>query len=199
VDHNPNQVLLARTPRRTAYLKHWKALPESLFTAYEEPGRYKGARAKRIHVAETTNAILADKHSTARHVRTIVAREEGLKGKDRWHALFVFRDNATAALSLIQEFRARQRHEQTYRVLLHDAFVDAVPSGYFKHSPNPDRSGFRKGPLPSTLGWPAWPSTPCAPSPPLCPLTSTSHTHAPFAAGGFTSPPTSTSPTKPSS
>jgi hypothetical protein len=147
VDQNPNQVVLARTPRRTAYLKHWKALPEELFTSYEEPGRYKGAPAKRIHVAETSTALRADKHSRARQVRTLVAREEGRSGKDRWHALFVFRDNATPALSLIQEFRARQHHEQTYRVLLHDAFVDAAPSGYSKHSSNPDRPGFRKSAL----------------------------------------------------
>jgi hypothetical protein len=147
VDQNPNQVVLARTPRRTAYLKRWKALPEELFTSYQEPGRYKGAPAKRIHVAETTTSLRADKHSRARQVRTLVAREQGRKGKDRWHALFVFRDNATPALTLIQEFRARQHHEQTYRVLLHDAFVDAAPSGYSKQSSNPDRPGFRKSAL----------------------------------------------------
>jgi hypothetical protein len=42
-DHNPNQVLLVRVPRRKAYLDRWKALPEERFTAYDEPGRYKGA------------------------------------------------------------------------------------------------------------------------------------------------------------
>lgn len=147
VDQNPNQVVLVRTPRRPSYLKHWKALPEKLFTPYEEPGRYKGARAKRIHVAETTTALRADKRSPLRQVRTIVAREEARSGKDRWHALFVFRDNATPPLTLIQEFRTRQHHEQTYRVLLHDAFVDAAPSGYSKHSSNPDRPGFRKNAL----------------------------------------------------
>jgi hypothetical protein len=147
VDQNPNQVVLARTPRRTAYLKHWQALPEQLFTSYQEPGRYKGARPKRIHVAETTTALRADRHSAVREVRTIVAREEGRRGKDRWHALFVFRDNATPALTLIQEFRARQHHEQTYRVLLHDTFVDAAPSGYSKQSSNPDKPGFRNNAL----------------------------------------------------
>jgi hypothetical protein len=146
-DQNPDQVLLVRTPRRPAYLKSWKALPEELFTSYEEPGRYKGAPPKRIHVAETTTPLRADKHSPVRHVRTIVAREEGRRGKDRWHALYVFRDNATPALTLIQEFRARQHHEQTYRILLHDAFVDAAPSGYSKRSPNPDRPGFRQNAL----------------------------------------------------
>jgi hypothetical protein len=140
-----NQVLLVRTPRRSAYLKRWKALPEHLFTSYEEPGRYKGAVPKRIHVAETTTPLRTGKDSPVRHVRTLIAREEKRQGKDRWHALFVFRDNATDALSLIKEFRARQHHEQTYRVLLHDAFVDTVPSGYFKKSSNPDRPGFRKG------------------------------------------------------
>lgn len=143
-DENHNQVLLVRAPRRAGYVDRWKALSEDLFAHYDEPGRYKTAPAKRIHVAETTTSIRADKHSPVRQVRTIVAREEKRRGKDRWHALFIFRDNATDALSLIKEFRARQHHEQTYRVLLHDAFVDTAPSGYFKNSPNPDRPGFRR-------------------------------------------------------
>jgi hypothetical protein len=141
-DKYPRQVLLVRAPRRRAYRKQWQQLPATLFTSYEEPGRYTGAPPKRIHVAETTTALRVGK--TVRKVRTLVAREEARRGKDRWHALFVFRDNATDPLSLIQEFRARQHHEQTYRILLHDAFVDTVPSGYNKQSPNPDRPGFRK-------------------------------------------------------
>jgi hypothetical protein len=143
-DQNPNQVLLVRAPRRKAYLERWKALPEELFTAYDEPGRYKGAPAKRIHVAQTSTALRAAKGAPVRQVRTLVVREQKRRGKDRWHALFVFRDNATDALSLIQEYRARQHHEQAYRILLHDAFVDTVPSGYSKHSLDPDRPGFRK-------------------------------------------------------
>jgi hypothetical protein len=141
-DKYPRQVLLVRAPRRSAYLKEWQKLPDTLFTSYEEPGRYKGARPKRIHVAETLTELHAGK--TVRQVRTIVAREEGRRGKDRWHALFVFRDNSTSPLSLIQEFRTRQHHEQTYRILLHDAFVDTVPSGYNKKSPNPDKPSFLK-------------------------------------------------------
>lgn len=143
-DRTPNQVLLVRAPRRKAYLERWKALPEESFSAYEEPGRYKGAPAKRIHIAETSTALRAAKGEPVRQVRTLVVREEKRRGKDRWHALFVFRDNATDALTLIQEFRARQHHEQAYRILLHDAFVDTVPSGYSKHSRDPDRPGFRK-------------------------------------------------------
>ena len=143
-DKHPNQVLLVRTPRRPAYRKTWQALPEHLFISYKEPGRYKGAAPKLIHVAETTTPLRAGKNARVRQVRTLVAREEGRSGKDRWHALFVFRDNATPALDLIREFRARQHHEQTYRILLHDAFVDAAPSGYDKRSPNPDRPGFHR-------------------------------------------------------
>lgn len=142
-DQHPNQVLLVRAPRRSAYVQRWKALPEQRFTAFLEPGRYQGAPPKRIHVAETTTPLRADKHSPPRQVRTLVVREENRRGKDRWHALFVFRDNATDPLTLLKQFRARQHHEQTYRVLLHDAFVDTAPSGYSKRSANPDRPGFR--------------------------------------------------------
>ena len=144
VDENRNHVLLVRAPRRPGYLARWKALPEGHFAHYDEPGRYKRAPPKRIHITETTTSIRVHKRSPARLVRTIVAREKKRRGKDRWHALFVFGDDATDALSLIKEFRARQHHEQTYRVLLHDSFVDTAPSGYFKDSPNPDRPGFRK-------------------------------------------------------
>lgn len=152
VDENHRHVIIVRTPRRTAYMERWKALPEKRFTSYDEPGRYKLAPLKRIHVAETTTRIRADKFSPPRDVRTIVVREEGRTGKDRWHALFVFGDHARKPLALIKEFRARQHHEQTYRVLLHDAFVDAAPSGYYKQSRNPDRPGFRK----NALGLYAW-------------------------------------------
>lgn len=152
VDENHRHVLIVRTPRRTAYVKRWKALPEKRFTSYDEPGRYKLAPLKRIHVAETTTRLRADKHSPARDVRTIVVREEARTGKNRWHALFVFGDSSKKPLALIKEFRARQHHEQTYRVLLHDAFVDTAPSGYNKRSRNPDRPGFRK----NALGIYAW-------------------------------------------
>jgi hypothetical protein len=147
VDENHRHVLLVRTPRRTAYIERWKALPQQRFVLYREPGRYKSAPAKRIHVTQTTTRIRADKHSPARDVRTLVVREESRTGKDRWHALFVFGDDTTKPLKLIKEFRARQHHEQTYRVMLHDAFVDAAPSGYNKQSRNPDRPGFRRNAL----------------------------------------------------
>jgi hypothetical protein len=143
-DAHVNQVLIVRAPRRPAYRKNWLTIPPEQFTAFDEPGRYTGAPPKRIHVTETITQVRADPHSPARAVRTIVIREEKRRGKDRWHALFVFRDGVTSATKLIQEFRERQHHEQTYRVMLHDAFVDTAPSGYNKKSPNPDRPGFRR-------------------------------------------------------
>lgn len=143
-DAGGNQVLLVRTPRRKSYLDRWKALPEHLFTSHDEPGRYTHAPPKRIHVAETRTSLRAGPGQPAREVRTIVVREEKRRGKDRWHALFIFRDDVTPAYELLQEFRTRQHHEQAYRVLLHDAYVDTVPSGYNKKSRNPDRPGFRK-------------------------------------------------------
>ncbi len=143
VNENRRHVFLVRAPRRPAYRKRWQALPKESFTRYEEPGRYSTAPPKVIHVAETTTAIRADKRSPATHVRTIVAREKKRRGKERWHALWIFGDNTTDPMELISEFRARQHHEQTYRVMLHDAFVDTAPSGYNKKSSNPDRPGFR--------------------------------------------------------
>jgi hypothetical protein len=143
-DENRYHVLLVRVPRRTAYLERWRAIPRKRFVSYEEPGRYTKAPPKRIAITETITRIRAGKDSSPRDVRTLVVREEKRQGTDRWHALFVFGDNSTEARKLVEEFRARQHHEQTYRILLHDAFVDTAPSGYNKKSPNPDRPGFKK-------------------------------------------------------
>jgi hypothetical protein len=147
VDDNAHHAVIVRAPRRVAYRKRWAALPPAAFSRYEEPGRYKRAAPKVVHLAETTTPIRASAHQPPRQVRTVVVREERRRGKDRWHALFVFGDSTTDGRALVEEFRARQHHEQAYRILLHDAYVDTAASGYNKHSKNPDRPGFRKNAL----------------------------------------------------
>jgi hypothetical protein len=137
------QVTLVRVPRRPAYRKRWAALPKTSWTDLDEPGPYERAAPKRISVAETRMTI-AGRSARSESVRTIVIREHRRKGKDRWHALWIFGDESTPAYELVTEFRRRQHHEQTYRVLLHDLFVDTAPSGYNKKSPNPRRPGFRQ-------------------------------------------------------
>ena len=134
--------LLIRAPRRPAYVKAWKQLPREGFTLHEEPGRYVGAKAKEIEITKTTTAI----KGIARPVRTIVVRERAMRGKDRWHALFVLHDDTTPALDLLHEYRTRQHHEQGHRIGVHDLWIDASPSGYPKRG-RPDRPGFRQGPL----------------------------------------------------
>jgi hypothetical protein len=135
-------VFLIRAPRRSGYVKAWKRLPRESFTAYEEPGRYKGAKAKVIEITETTTVI----KGIARPVRTIVVREHAKRGKDRWHALFVLHDETTPALEVLHEYRTRQHHEQGHRIGVHDLWIDTSPSGYPKNG-SPDRPGFRQGPL----------------------------------------------------
>jgi hypothetical protein len=147
VDANARHVVIVRAPRRVAYRKRWAALPPSAFSRHEEPGRYKGAAPKVVHVVETTTPMRPAPRQAPRQVRTVVVREERGHGKDRWHALFVFGDAKTGARDLVEQFRARQHHEQAYRILLHDAYVDTAASGYNKHSRNPDRPGFRKNAL----------------------------------------------------
>ena len=50
-------------------------------------------------------------------------------------------------------FRAHeQNHEQSYRVGVYDEFLDAVPCGYDKESPEPKRPRFHRGPL-QMIGW----------------------------------------------
>jgi len=145
VDH-PRQVTLVRTPRRRSYRKTWAALPNNAWTRLEEPGPYNSAPPKVIHIAQTT-MLVKGKSKTVPDVRTLVIREQRKRGKDRWHAIWVFGDNQTPAYDLVQQFRSRQHHEQAYRIMLHDAFVDTAPSGYNKKSANPDRPGFKQNAL----------------------------------------------------
>jgi hypothetical protein len=135
-----------RYPHRVA---QWKALPRQAFAVYEEPGPYVGARPKEVAVMETTTVLKDEDVEQA--VRTIVCRE-GVPGpkKDRWHPLYT-----TALLSPYEEvelFRTRQNHEQAYRVGVYDEFLDAVPCGYDKESPDPKRPRFQRGPL-QMIGW----------------------------------------------
>ncbi|WP_437580497.1 hypothetical protein [Sorangium sp. So ce887] len=73
-------------------------------------------------------------------------REHAMKGKDRWHALFVLHDNTTPALELLHEYRTRQHHEQGHRIGVHDLWIDTSASGCPERG-RPDRPGFRQGPL----------------------------------------------------
>ena len=147
-----NQVTLVRAPRRPAYRKAWKQLSADSWTELTEPGPYKGAEPKKIAIAETTTTVRTRDRSRSHEARTIVVRESGKHGKERWHAIWIFNDDDTPAYELVQEFRTRQHHEQTYRVMLHDIYVDTAPSGYNKQSRNPERPGFKKNAL-TLYGW----------------------------------------------
>lgn len=144
-DHR-RQVTLVRVPRKPAYRERWARLPASAWQRLEEPGPFKKAPTKVIHVAETRMPLGSNKDPHARRAdaRTIVVREQARRGKERWHAIWVFGDDTSPAFDLVREFRTRQHHEQTYRILLHDAFVDTAPSGYNKHSRNVKRPGFKQ-------------------------------------------------------
>jgi hypothetical protein len=135
-----------RYPHR---VRTWKALPSGLFVSSQEPGPYVGAPSKEIRLAETTTVLKGE--TTAQAVRTIICREvvPGPK-KDRWHPLFT--TSLAEPLEVLTLFRARQHHEQGYRVGVYDAFLDAVPCGYDKESPNPKRPRWQRGPL-QMIGW----------------------------------------------
>jgi hypothetical protein len=135
-----------RYPHR---VRLWKALPGERFESLEEPGPYTRAPAKEIRLAETTTVLRGEAAEQA--VRTVVCREmvPGPK-KDRWHPLFT--TSQAEPLDVLTAFRARQHHEQGYRVGVYDEFLDAVPCGYDKESPNPQRPRFHRGPL-QMIGW----------------------------------------------
>jgi hypothetical protein len=148
----PQQVTLVRVPRRPAYRAAWNALPAEVWTPLEEPGPYLDAPPKPIAIAETRTTIHSKSRTTPVSARTIVIRETSTRGKHRWHALWIFGDEDTPAYELVHEFRTRQHHEQTYRIMLHDIHVDTAPSGYNKRSLHPERPGFQQNAL-TLYGW----------------------------------------------
>jgi hypothetical protein len=135
-----------RYPHR---VKLWKELPSNLFVCHEDPGVCVGAPAKEIRLADTTTTLKDETDEEA--IRTILCREmvPGPK-KDRWHPLYTTGD--AQAHEVLTEFRKRQHHEQSYRVGKHDEFMDAVPCGYDKESPDRKRPRFQRGSL-QMIGW----------------------------------------------
>jgi len=142
LDRFRKTVFLIRAPRRPGYVNAWKKLPRASFTQRQETGRFVGAKAKEIEIAETTTTI----KGIPRPLRTIVVCERTLKGKDRWHSLFILHDDTTPPLDLLHEYRTRQHHEQGHRIGVHDLWIDTSASGYPK-SGRLDRPGFRRGPF----------------------------------------------------
>ena len=135
-----------RYPHR---VRLWKGLPADQFEIHQEPGPFVGAVPKEIRVAQTTTVLRGETAEQA--VRTVVCREivPGPK-KDRWHPLFT--TGLADPYEVVNVFRTRQHHEQGYRVGVCDEFLDAVPCGYDKESPDPKRPRFQRGPL-QRIGW----------------------------------------------
>ena len=144
-----NLDITLRACRYPSRLRRWKQLPSGLFVSVEEPGVCVGAPPKEIRLAETETILKGETAEQA--IRTIVCREvrPGPK-KDRWHPLFTTR--TLPPETVLTDFRRRQNEEQAFRVEVHDEFVNAVPCGYDKESPDRHRPRFHRGPL-QMIGW----------------------------------------------
>jgi hypothetical protein len=127
----PGVEVVARAVRSQKYMKQWRAIPESRWTSCEEPDETRGRPPRVLEVANTVTRIGPDRTP----VRTIVAREyHGRNKKECYHVLYTNVAHEHA-YSLVNEFRLRQRHEQAYRVGVHDLNLDALTHGYEKDSP----------------------------------------------------------------
>jgi hypothetical protein len=148
-EEHPNLTVTVRACRYPHRVRLWKQLPSDLFVPYDEPGVCRGAPPKEIRLAETTTILKDEEAEQA--IRTIVCREvvPGPK-KDRWHPLYT--TGLAKPYDVLTIFRARQHHEQAYRVGKHDEFLDAAPCGYDKESPNRMRPRWQRGPL-QLIGW----------------------------------------------
>jgi hypothetical protein len=145
----PNLTVTLRACRYPTRVDRWKHLPSGLFVPRQEAGPYVGAPPKEIRLAETLTTLRGE--TDEQGVRTVVCRElaPGPK-KDRWHPLFT--TSAAKPYEVLEAFRQRQQHEQGYRVAVHDEFLNALPCGYDKESPQPQRPRWQRGPL-QLLGW----------------------------------------------
>ena len=149
VEQHANLEVTMRACRYPHRMRAWKQLPSDLFVSIEEPGVCLDAPPKEVRLAETQTVLKGEEAEQA--IRTIVCREvrPGPK-KDRWHPLFT--TSAAELQAVLPIFRGRQNHEQGHRVEVHDLFVDAVPCGYDKQSPDRKRPRFHRGPL-QMIGW----------------------------------------------
>jgi hypothetical protein len=151
-EEHPKLDVILRACRYPHRMRAWKQLPSSLFVSLQEPGVCRGAPPKEVRLAETQTVLKDEQAEQA--IRTIVCREvrPGPK-KDRWHPLYTTSTTEEfVAHEVLSIFRARQNHEQGHRVEVHDLFVDAVPCGYDKDSPDRQRPRFQRGPL-QMIGW----------------------------------------------
>jgi hypothetical protein len=151
-EQHPNLDVIMRACRYPHRMRAWKQLPSSLFVSLQEPGVCLGAPPKEVRLAQTQTVLKDETPEQA--IRTIICREvrTGPK-KDRWHPLYTTSTAAELqAHEVLTIFRARQNHEQGHRVQVHDLFVDAVPCGYDKESPDRQRPRFHRGPL-QMIGW----------------------------------------------
>jgi hypothetical protein len=148
-DTTDNLEITLRACRYPHRLRQWKQLPSGLFVSVEEPGVCQGAPPKEIRLAETQTILKGETAEQA--IRTIVCRDvrPGPK-KDRWHPLYT--TTAAGPHEVLTDFRQRQHQEQGFRVQVHDEFVNAVPCGYDKDSPDRKRPRFHRGPL-QMIGW----------------------------------------------
>jgi hypothetical protein len=148
-EQHRNLDITLRACRYPHRLRTWKQLPSDLFVSFEEPGVCLGAPPKEIRLAETRTVLKNEEAAQA--IRTIICREirPGPK-KDRWHPLYTTTTHESHEVLPI--FRARQNHEQGHRVEVHDLFVNTVPCGYDKESPDRKRPRFHRGPL-QMIGW----------------------------------------------
>ena len=144
-----NLEITLRACRYPHRLRLWKQLPSGLFVSVAEPGVCVGAPPKELRLAETETVLKGETAEQA--IRTIICRDvrPGPK-QDRWHPLFT--TGAAVPLDVLTDFRTRQNEEQAFRVEVHDEFVNAVPCGYDKTSPERKRPRFQRGPL-QMIGW----------------------------------------------
>jgi hypothetical protein len=149
VEETDNMEVTLRACRSPHRLQRWKQLPSGLCVSVEEPGVCQTAPAKEIRLAETRTTLKGEAAEQA--IRTILGREvrPGPK-KDRGQALYTTTE--ATPYNVVTDFRKRQHHEQGFRVEVHDEFVNAVPCGYDKQSPDRKRPRFQRGPL-QMIGW----------------------------------------------
>ena len=134
-----------RYPHR---LRAWKQLPSGLFVSVAEPGVCVGAPPKEIRLAETQTVLKDEDPEQA--MRTIVCREVRPAPR-RIAGIRCTRPARPTRKDVLPIFRARQHQEQAIGSGSM-TWVDAVPCGYDKESPDRKRPRFHRGPL-QMIGW----------------------------------------------
>jgi len=130
--------------------RQWEAIPAEEFKSL------KGLPLVSRKYSEG-NWVYAESKTKIRNcpypIRSVVLKDLDAKDeKKKWHVLFT-KDNYTHPLCIMNQYSVHWRHENGYKVLKGDLFVDNMPKGYVIEKSNGVKTAVNRPERTLLLGW----------------------------------------------